>query len=162
MEAYAYADSQFAPSSTNKTTANASGEKMKFSGQSVLMDSRITLIYKMTVLDTTLDMSKVTFKISYTDAEGNPQVKNYTIDDAIKTAAGYEMNFAEFHATQLNAQALLTVYIDGVEHCSYGNSVENYCYVTNKNSSGNNSAEMIALAKRILLYGEACAATYGK
>ena len=156
MEQYAYADSCV---NVQKTSAYLNGSRIKFSGQSVLMDSRITLIYKMEVSDTTLDPNKLSFKVTYTDSYGNPAEKIYGIDDMTMTSAGnYELYFAEFHATQLRAKAKCTIYIDGAEESYYENSVENYCYVVEK---GNNTVEMKYLAKRISLYGDACAATYG-
>ena len=156
MEYYAYPDSA---ANVEKTSSYNNGTRIKFSGQSVEMASRITLIYKMRVEDSTLDISKLSFKVTYMDSLGNPAEKTYGIGDLVETSKdNYELYFAEFHATQLRAKAKCTIYIDGVEEGYYENSVENYCRVV---ENGNNVPEMKYLAKRISLYGDACAATYG-
>ena len=70
----------------------------------------------------------------------------------------YELYFAEFYSTQMRELATCEIYIDGVLHASYGNSIENYCYTALNSATA--SAEMKALATRMSLYGDAAYAAY--
>ena len=71
----------------------------------------------------------------------------------------YELSFSDLLATQMKERVKCTILIDGVEHGYYDNSIENYCYKTINNPD--ESDAMKYLAKRISLYGDACAITYG-
>ena len=103
----------------------------------------------------------VTFKVTYTDEKGNAAVKNYTMADLhYDKDSVYELHFAEFYSTQMREIATCEIYIDGVLHASYGNSIENYCYSTLNKAS--NSDAMKYLATRMSFYGDASYAAYGK
>ena len=159
IETYATPDDQV---SVEKTSSNTVGTKVKFSNQSLEMVSRITLRYKITIIDSTLDTSKLTFQVTYTDYNGNAASQDYTFEDLEYDAntGEYVLSFSGFNATQMKDLAKCTIYIDGVEHCYYANSIENYC-CTAINSS--KQPEVVKyLAKRISLYGDACYAAYGK
>jgi len=158
VETYAYADSAF---NAQKTSVVSQGTRVKFKAQALDMVSRITLLYKIEITDSTVDTSKLTFKVEYTDTEGTAQVKNYTFSDlTYDEATGYYvLSFSEFYATQMREGAKCTIYLDGVEHASYTNSIENYCY-TAVNKDG--ESELVKqLARRISLYGDACYEAYG-
>jgi hypothetical protein len=158
MEKYAYADSAV---NVAKTSQVSNGTKIRFTSQSLDMVSRITLIYSMKLRDTNLDTSKVTFKVTYTDVDGKPAEKLYTFSDLVYDSENdvYMLNFSEFYATQMRQLAKCTIYIDGVEHGYYANSIENYCYTALNSASETNALKY--LAKRISLYGDACYNTYG-
>ena len=159
IETYATPDDQV---SVEKTSSHTEGTKVKFSNQSLEMVSRITLRYKITILESGLDTSKLTFKVTYTDYNGNAACQDYTFKDLEYDAktGEYVLSFSGFNATQMKELAKCTIYIDGVEHCYYANSIENYC-CTAINSS--KQPEVVKyLAKRISLYGDACYAAYGK
>ena len=163
VERYAYADSDF---NAQKTSVVSQGTRVKFAAQTLDMVSRITLIYKIKIADTTVDTSKVTFKLEYKDVDGTMKVKNYTFSDLSYEAetGNYVLMFSDFYATQMREGAKCIIYIDGVEHASYTNSIENYCYTAvNASSDGTALSEALKhLAKRISLYGDACYNTYGK
>ena len=159
IETYATPDDQV---NVEKTSSHTEGTKVKFSNQSLEMVSRITLRYKITILESGLDTSKLTFKVTYTDYNGNAACQDYTFEDLEYDAktGEYVLSFSGFNATQMKELAKCTIYIDGVEHCYYANSIENYC-CTAINSS--KQPEVVKyLAKRISLYGDACYAAYGK
>ena len=159
IETYATPDDQV---SVEKKSSHTEGTKVKFSNQSLEMVSRITLRYKITILESGLDTSKLTFKVTYTDYNGNAACQDYTFKDLEYDAktGEYVLSFSGFNATQMKELAKCTIYIDGVEHCYYANSIENYC-CTAINSS--KQPEVVKyLAKRISLYGDACYAAYGK
>ena len=158
VETYAYADSAF---NAQKTSVVSQGTRVKFKAQALDMVSRITLLYKIEITDSTVDTSTLTFKVEYTDTEGATQVKNYTFSDlTYDEATGYYvLSFSEFYATQMREGAKCTIYIDGVEHAAYTNSIENYCYTANISTTESDAVKY--LAKRISLYGDACYATYG-
>jgi len=156
MEAYAYADTEV---NVAKTSVVSQGSQVRFTSQSLDMVSRITLNYKLYV-DPSVDTSKLTFQVTYFDVNGDPAVKDYTFSDLIATSAAneYMLTFSEFYATEMRELAKCIIYIDGVEHGSYANSIENYCYTA---INGNNADSLKYLAKRISLYGDACFNTYG-
>lgn len=159
IETYATPDDQV---SVEKTSSYTEGTKVAFSNQSLEMASRITLRYKITILESGLDTSKLTFKVTYTDYNGNAACQDYTFEDLEHDAktGEYVLSFSGFNATQMKALAKCTIYIDGVEHCYYANSIENYCYTAINSST---QPEVVKyLAKRISLYGDACYAAYGK
>lgn len=159
IETYATPDDQV---SVEKTSSHTEGTKVKFSNQSLEMVSRITLRYKITILESGLDTSKLTFKVTYTDYNGNAACQDYTFEDLEHDAktGEYVLSFSGFNATQMKELAKCTIYIDGVEHCYYANSIENYCCTAINSST---QPEVVKyLAKRISLYGDACYAAYGK
>ena len=158
VKQYAYADSAFQAQSKSVVTNNS--DPIKFSSQALNMLSRITMLYKVKITGT-LDTSKVTFKVTYTDVYGNPACKDYAFDDLeyeVSTGS-YVLSFSEFHATQMREMAKCTIYIDGVEHASYDNSIENYCNGA-VNKTNNLSEKEKHLARRISLYGDACEAAF--
>ena len=145
-----------------KTSSNTVGTRVKFAGQSLEMVSRITLRYRIAILDEMLDTSKLTFKVTYTDYNGNAAYQDYTFDDLEYDAKtdSYILGFSGFNATQMRDMAKCTINIDGVEHCYYANSVENYCRTALNSST---QPEVVKyLAKGISLYGDACYDAYGK
>jgi hypothetical protein len=158
MESYAYADSAV---NVAKTSQVSNGTKIRFASQSLDMVSRITLNFTMKLRDTSLDTSKVTFKVTYTDVNGNAAHKDYTFADLIPTGAAneYMLTFSEFYATQMRQGAKCIIYIDGAEHAYYENSIENYCYTAIHSASETDALKY--LATRISLYGDACYNTYG-
>ena len=158
VETHAYADSAF---NAQKTSVVHNGTRVKFKSQTLDMVSRITLLYKIQIVDSTVDTSKLTFKVEYKDTKGTTQVKDYTFSDLVyEPATGYYvLKFSEFYATQMREGAKCTIYIDGVEHADYTNSIENYCYTANTSTTESEAVKY--LAKRISLYGDACYATYG-
>ena len=158
MEQYAYADSAV---NVQKTSKVSQGTRVAFTAQALDMVSRITLMYKMQIVDKTVDTSKLTFKVTYTDVNGNPASQSYTFDDLTYLAKDdvYVLSFSGFYATQMRNGAKCTVYIDGVEHASYENSIENYCYTAINSTTESDAVKY--LAKRISLYGDACKATFG-
>jgi hypothetical protein len=157
MEKYVYADSAVSVSKTSKVSQ---GSLVRFTSQSLDMVSRITLNYKLSI-NSSVDKSKVTCKVTYSDVNGNPAVKDYTFSDLIPTGVAneYMLTFSEFYATQMREGAKCTVYINGVQHAYYQNSIENYCYTAINSAS--ETAALKYLAKRISLYGDACFNTYG-
>ena len=159
IETYATPDDQV---SVEKTSSHTVGTQVKFAGQSLEMVSRITLRYRIEILDDKLDTSKLTFKVTYTDYNGNDACQDYTFADLEYDAktGSYILGFSGFNATQMRDMAKCTIYIDGVEHCYYENSVENYCCTAINSTT---QPEVVKyLAKRISLYGDACYAAYGK
>lgn len=125
------------------------------------MLSRITMVYKMNFANYSGSLDVVTFKVTYTDVDGNAAVKEYTMDDVTYLGDNvYELYFAELYSTQMRELATCEIYIDGELHASYGNSIENYCYSTLNKAS--NSDVMKYLATRMSLYGDASFAAYGK
>ena len=158
VETHAYADSAF---NAQKTSVVHNGTRVKFKSQTLDMVSRITLLYKIQIVDSTVDTSKLTFTVEYKDTKGATQVKDYTFSDLVyEPATGYYvLKFSEFYATQMREGAKCTIYIDGVEHADYTNSIENYCYTANTSTTESEAVKY--LAKRISLYGDACYATYG-
>ena len=155
MENRAYADSA---ADVERLRDLNNGTQISFKSQNVDMESRIAMVFILGIDDPLLDTSKVTFQITYTDGYGNPATKDYAFSDLVKNGDRYELSFDGFLATQMRSPAKCTIYIDGVEHGYYTNSIENYCAVV---INGNYTAEMQYLAKRISLYGDACAAAYG-
>ena len=156
LEQYAYPDSAV---NVAKTSVVSQGTLVKFQSQNVDMLSRITLVYKINFANYSGDRNNVTFKVRYTDAFGVEQEKDYAFSDLTDAGGNiYELYFAEFYSTQLREIATCEIYIDGVLHASYGNSVENYCYTTLNSSS--NSAAMKYLATRMSLYGDASYEAY--
>ena len=158
VKQYAYADDQLDVEKKSLVENNA--DPIKFSSQALNMLSRITMLYKVKITDPTLDTSRVTFKVTYTDVYGSPAEKTYAFSDLeyeVSTGS-YVLSFSEFHATQMREMAKCTIYIDGVKHSSYNNSIENYCYTAMKDTNLSNAARY--LARRISLYGDACYATF--
>ena len=94
----------------------------------------------------------------YTDINGQPAEQNYTFKDLSYEEGLYILDFSGFYATQMRQQARCVIYIDGVEHAYFANSIENYC---NAALNSNESDELKYLATRISLYGDACYAKYG-
>ena len=157
VKQYAYADEQLDVAKKSQVENNS--DPIKFSSQSLNMLSRITMLYKVKITKS-VDTSKVTFKVTYTDVYGNPAEKTYAFSDLeyeVSTGS-YVLSFSEFHATQMREMAKCTIYIDSVEHSSYNNSIENYCY-TAVNNANLSEAER-HLATRISLYGDACYAAF--
>ena len=158
VKQYAYADDKL--DVAKKSEVENKENPIKFSSQALNMLSRITMLYKVKITDPTLDTSKVTFKVTYTDVRGNAAVKEYAFSDLeyeVSTGS-YVLSFSEFHATQMREMAKCTIYIDGVEHASYNNSIENYCYTAVTNNNLSDAARY--LARRISLYGDACYAAF--
>ena len=158
MEKYAYADDAVV---VGRTSYAVNGDRVLFRSQALEMVSRITLRYKMSIADPTLDTSKVTFKVTYTDINGNPAVQNYSFSDlSYEEKTGYYvLDFSGFYATQMRQLAKCTIYIDGVEHGHFANSVESYCAAALGSSQTRD--DVAYLVKRISLYGDACYAKYG-
>ena len=135
----------------NKDLAN--GTQVKFTGQALEMLARITLSLKFKIDDAQVSPSQVTCTVSYTDGDGKSKQQSYTLDQLKKDGDVYIVEFSDFNATQMRERVTCTLYIDGVAHATYANSIENYCYVTVRDQ---NPDELKTLVKRICLYGDAC------
>ena len=135
----------------NKDLVN--GTQVKFTGQALEMLARITLRFNFKIDDAQVSPSQVTCTVSYTDEDGQPKQQNYTLDQLKKDGDVYIVEFSDFNATQMRERVTCTLYIDGVAHATYANSIENYCYVTVRDQ---NPDKLKTLVKRICLYGDAC------
>ena len=154
---YAYADDELKVEKTSAVDqANAT---VQFRSQALNMLERITLLYKIQIPDG-VDTGKLTFKVTYKNVYGNDDCKEYTFADLeYETKTGhYVLSFSEFYATQMREKAKCTIYLDGVEHASYTNSMENYCYTAINDPKLTEKEKY--LARRISLYGDACEAAF--
>ena len=138
-----------------KKSAVSQGTQVRFVGQSLDMDSRIAMNFILNLNG--CDTEKLSFQITYTDAEGTAQKYSYTAADLEMGIDGRAaLSFAELRSTELRTLVTCTVYLDGVKEASYTNSVENYCCTCV--NSARSTEQQKSLAKYLMLYGDAAAA----